>query len=201
MKLLKIEIVFVVFFCLVNHVWGNEAQEAAWKKNQLNRLKTELSSSSERLMWLGSNLDLEFTLQGLTREDRYDYLQIGKRVVEEDSNPSANYFIGDLASYYFDKWDYKKALYYALKGAEKGSISCMRLLTTAYDEGKGVIRDQVESLKWIYLASAIGSPQAKDTVANLEKLNSESSKNMVRDARDRAIAWMNAHPEAFISPK
>jgi len=116
--------------------------------------------------------------------------------------------------YYFDDKCYRKAMYWAFKGAEKGSAECMLLLRKAYGAGFGVVQDTEECLKWLVLAAAIGNEEAQKEVSILERPNYQTlsllpdadARSIIKDnevlwkeVRKRAKAWMDSHQSLFLS--
>lgn len=106
-----------------------------------------------------------------------------------------------LANYYLEKKDYKKAMYWAFKGAENGCPQCMMILSNAYRSGVGLVQDFIEGVKWIYLGAAVGEKSC------LNWLNENISTGMTNsyiapvliEGQKRASQWMSEHPEIFIS--
>ena len=116
--------------------------------------------------------------------------------------------------YYFRESCYRKAMYWAFGGAEKGSSDCMLLLRQAYGEGLGLIQDTEECLKWLVLAGAIGNKEAKKEIREIEFIahhltehTSEAEflsiiknqENTWKEARKRAKAWFDTHQSLFLS--
>jgi TPR repeat protein len=116
--------------------------------------------------------------------------------------------------YYFDEKCYRKAMYWAFKGAEQGSSECMLLLRKAYGAGCGVVQDTEECLKWLVIAAAIGNEEAQQEVRTLERLNytllstlpDADARASIREhelkwkeVRKRAKAWVDAHQNLFNS--
>jgi TPR repeat protein len=116
--------------------------------------------------------------------------------------------------YYFDDKCYRKAMYWAFKGAEKGSAKCMLLLREAYGAGFGVVQNTEECLKWLVLAAAIGNEEAQKEVSILERPNYKTlsllpdadARSIIKDhevqwkeVKKRAKAWMDSHQSLFLS--
>lgn len=116
--------------------------------------------------------------------------------------------------YYFKDKCYRKAMFWALKGAENGSSECMLLLRVAYGHGLGVIQDTEECLKWLVLAATIGNEEAQKEVKNLESQNYKiishlpdaEFRSLIREhelqwkeVRKMAKAWADAHQSLFFS--
>ena len=153
--------------------------------------------------------DCGYDVSTLTKEEKNNAITKGlenlaflfKENVFNDSHiPTA------LAGYYYyQKNDYKKALYWAFSGAEKGSSDCMLILSNAYRGGNGVVQDFEEGFKWTYLGAATGDEWCKKWIkkSNEACLNnpyaSEHHSPMVKEAKKRANQWMQEHPEVFIS--
>ncbi len=123
-------------------------------------------------------------------------------LIEEDYYNSARY-------HFFETKCYRKAMYYAMTGANLGSSDCMLLLRKAYGSGLGVVQDTVECVKWLFLASALGNEEARAEVKKLECLHIklipvdykavQSSMITWEEARKNAKKWMDEHPELFFS--
>lgn len=116
--------------------------------------------------------------------------------------------------YYFEEKCYRKAMYWAFKGAEKGSSECMLLLRKAYGAGFGVVQDTEECLKWLMIAAAIGNEEAQNEVRTLEFPNYETlsllpdadARSIIKDhevrwkeVKKRAKGWMDTHQNLFLS--
>lgn len=107
-----------------------------------------------------------------------------------------------LSSYYYnDKKDYKKAMYWAFRGAEKGSPECMSILTKAYSSGNGMVQDFAEAIKWKYLGAAVGGVECKQWVKEngTSGITNEYVSHFFLEGQKRANQWTLNHPEIFIS--
>lgn len=158
-----------------------------------------------------------FQGHGFCAESRVDnYLLEATALIEESATVlGCNESCLHLAKhYYFDEKCYRKAMYWALKGAENGSSECMLLLRVAYGNGFGVIQDTEECLKWLVLAAAIGNEEAQKEVGTLERPNYElisllpdaDCRSLIKEhelqwkeVRKRAKAWVDSHPSLFLS--
>ncbi len=106
-----------------------------------------------------------------------------------------------LAKYYNEREEYPKSLYWAFSGAEKGSNYCMGLLCWAYALNRGVVRDEVESSKWMYLATARGNKGTKKLLDGLNGLNEKASRYMTPEQEEgfnRAQEWQRQHLDLFL---
>lgn len=102
------------------------------------------------------------------------------------SNYKGDHFL--LAAHYYQCEDYKIALNYALQGAELGSINAMLILKEAYWHGNGTAKSQNEGLKWLFVASKLGSKRASHELQEIKI----SQKTKI----DPKINWQNAEAEA-----
>lgn len=129
-----------------------------------------------------------------------------------DESPLSAEHCTTLAHYHFEESKcYRKAMYWALKGAQNGSSDCMLMLRKAYGHGVGVIAETEESLKWLLLAAAIGNKQANDDIARLQTvqltlLTVPNSEEVFKESRERweeagvrARNWVECHPKIFIN--
>jgi TPR repeat protein len=111
-------------------------------------------------------------------------------------------------NYYKTKY-YRKAMHWALNGANLGSTKCMLLLRKAYGEGLGVVQDTNECLKWLFLAAALGDTEAQANIKKLEALHftllqiePELTKNSIQrcdEAKLLAKQWMINHSDLFFN--
>lgn len=105
-----------------------------------------------------------------------------------------------LARYYDEREEYPKSLLQAFFGAEKGSNYCMSILRRAYANGLGVVEDQIEASKWMYLAAALGNKEEKKLLGIIDDLNAKCSYTDSRheEGRKRAQEWMEQHLDLFL---
>ncbi len=118
------------------------------------------------------------------------------KIMAEKGNP---YYQTILSGYYFYSDDTKKGLYWAEKAAESGESGSMLLLGDAYTEGIGVVQDDIEGIKWYYIASNLGNPAAKGRMLALGVLQPNIYQECVKQANCEAKLWMNDHKKLFIS--
>ncbi len=171
--------------CLISSLqktWKNDILLIGWKKNANVGYDISRLTSDEKVLLI---------------EEGIQYLQ-----EQTDQKEPVKTSSTILAHYYFSEKDYKKAMYWAFKGAESGSASCMYLLGRAHISGdEGVVQDFEEALKWIYLASALGDKSCKhwidEGVHFLFKDN--NFKKTVLEAQKRSSMWMKEHSDFFAS--
>ena len=83
-----------------------------------------------------------------------------------------------------------------MSGVELGCEISMSKLVIRYSEGNGVVQDLAEAIKWLFLAAAKGDSEARDTINALSQSNSRE----YVEGQQRANAWQNQHPKAFMNP-
>lgn len=144
-----------------------------------------------------------YDVSTLTKEEKEAIIEFGLLVISinSESKQYAKWNPTILANYHYQKKDYKKAMYWAFKGAENGSPECMQFLSNAYRSGDGLVQDVVEGIKWTYLAAAAGDSWCRQWVKKngISGLINEYMAPILREAQKRASQWMNEHPEVFVS--
>lgn len=202
----KLILALLLIFNAEQNMFGNEEQDKAWQEKQVVKICNELKNGSENLMWFGSDLNLEFTLKGLSKEQSDEYLKLGLEKAEKIFNSSSDLSTCGIVAfdvafyYYYENINYKKSLYFALKGAENGIPECMNLIRDAYINGNGVIQDLTEAVKWLYLASSLGNEESKNQLNALLYKFREDPKARLDEGSKRAKIWMKSHPRVFFLP-
>lgn len=74
----------------------------------------------------------------------------------------------------------------------------MTLLSIAYEHGKGLVQDKVESVKWTYLGAASGNKWCQECV-NKNKFSAALTSSDIEEGRMKATDWMQEHSTIFIS--
>lgn len=148
--------------------------------------------------------DVDYDLSKITPEQKKETIQKGTEILkaEADKKSLTNLNSTILANYYLAKYEYKEAIFWAFKGAESGSASCMHLLGQAYVSGdQGVVQDFEEGLKWIYLGAALGEKSCKKWVnEGIGYLFTDKNfKKMILAAQKNSTSWMKEHSELFAS--
>lgn len=174
-----------------------------------NSLKSTIPGLVLLWGWVDDGYSVNYDPSTLTDQEMENFTQIGLQVLSDKFNESksfeeAAYCCMVLSLFYHEnnKNDVKKYLYWALKGAEKGSPNCMLLLCDAYKSGSGVVQDLEESLKWKFLAAAAGDEDSSKWVnGDGRKLMSyKKTASMMTEGQRRAMVWAEAHKDAFFSP-
>jgi hypothetical protein len=171
--------------------------------------REELISNTEGLIlllgWRNAESN-EYDTSKLTKAERDILINDGVKTLLElyeagDSQELRAQAAELLSRHYSLKQDYRKSAYWALKGAENGSSFCMWVLSDAYHLGNGVIKDDIERLKWMYLGAAAGNNMCKDWVNKNDSLWLElpGLRPIFIEAKKRAHVWMQEHPEAMLS--
>lgn len=141
----------------------------------------------------------------LTRLERRIALHSGLEILAAQSESEEWTALSSevLAEYFFEKKEYKKAVYWMLKGAENGSSPCMGLLSFCYKTGVGVVQDFEEGVKWTYLAAATGDSSSLDWLDKHGKeiLRDDYFASLLKICKERADQWVKDHPNGFISAK
>ena len=75
----------------------------------------------------------------------------------------------------------------------------MSILSYAYAKGLGVVQNEDECFKWLYLAAAAGD---EESIKNLNDLNNQFglSEKTMQQGKKSAQAWMKKHPQVFFNP-
>ena len=87
--------------------------------------------------------------------------------------------------------DYKQAVYWYLKAAEKGDSMAQYDLGRIYEAGQeGVAMDYVEAHKWWNIAASNGEQRARKSRILVERL---MTPEQISEAKKRASEWMQPH--------
>jgi hypothetical protein len=144
-----------------------------------------------------------YNASSLSDEDRALFTARGLSIIEANADIKCYEQLNPiiLSSYYRDKEDYKKAMYWAFRGAEKGSSSCMLILANTYKSGNGLVQDVSEAIKWTYLGAAAGDAGCKQWIENngISGLSNQYVAPFLIEGQKRANQWMKEHPDVFIS--
>lgn len=146
-----------------------------------------------------------YDASGLTDEQKLLFFQKGLKTITdkfetEEPNEISCVLAEQLVRYYSMKKNNKKSLFWAFKGAEKGSSFCMRILSDAFRQGTGVVQDLEEGCKWIYLSAAAGDELCKQWLKENHKcLFYKKTAPILKEAKRRANQWMKEHSDLFIS--
>lgn len=146
-----------------------------------------------------------YDISKLTSQERVQVIEHGIKILKADADKQEYAKVNRtiLANYYYSKEDFSKAVYWAFKGAESGSSSCMVILSNAYMSGdEGLVKDFEEGLKWIYLGAALGNKECKKLINEDFKnlVVGKKSPTLVLNAQKRATEWMKEHSELFAYP-
>lgn len=145
-----------------------------------------------------------YDLSVLSEKEKQQLIETGIKVLINDADRAvcAKTNCAVLTNYYYAKNDFKKAIYWAFKGAENGSCSCMHVLSLAYMCGEqGVVQNFEEGLKWAYLGAACGDRACQslvDTSAN-NCFSKEEQRDLILASQRKANDWMQEHTKLFAS--
>ena len=150
-------------------------------------------------LWAGYNCPDQFNPR-LVKDSisKKAALEIGLKLCEEHAKEGICGNQELLAIYYFsEKKEFKKGLYWLNKCAPQGSSRGMYILSYAYMHGLGVVQDEDECFKWLYLAAAAGDEEA---IKNLKALHNQFglSERSMQQGKRNAQAWVKEHPEVFL---
>lgn len=166
----------------------------------------KLETCYDDILWIGLDLPDEFDQRNLKDTEKEIALSKGLEICEKQAKQGSGIHQAALAKYYYTSVinpNIKRALYWAKKSAEQGfADGGMTVLHNAYLEGKGVVQDPEEGLKWCFLAAAMGDEWSKEKVHGLirDALTNEFLKAWVDEGRCRANQWMKEHENVFFSP-
>jgi hypothetical protein len=147
--------------------------------------------STDIVIWSGMDYK-KIDVKVLPRKSRLEFLAKGLLKLENSVINGSSIGANILSKYYFYNNEFRKALYYAEKGAELGSYRCMEVLRHCYANGKGVVQDYDEAVKWTILSKTLGSEDSKEILEGCEE--TISYKNGLKLARE----WMKEHKSVFI---
>lgn len=200
---------FTSFIFMLGFVFSSEGSD--WKDRQYERLNREFKTYDDHILWHGDACRLDFTLNGLSENQKKELRKNGLVELEESASEGdifAQYLLA--CHFFYKKKSYRQALFWSIKGAEGGSSQCMMLLRRAYGSGYGVIIDTEESLKWLFLAAAMGNSEAQQEAKKLESLGIvvlkvcpdayDEHKKRLEQGRYQAKEWMNSHQDLFFNP-
>jgi hypothetical protein len=103
-----------------------------------------------------------------------------------------------LVSYYEAKGVCERGLYWTFAAAEVGCPEAMLWLCENYSQGKGVIQDTAESIKWRILAAARGDLNSQKEIRKVRHI--VQNEPVFLEAQKRAIDWQQKHLSVFMSP-
>ncbi len=161
----------------------------------------KFKTAEDLILWSGYDCPDRFD-PSLIKDDitKKSALEKGLKLCEEKAKEGVCCNQELLGIYYYsEKKEFKKGLYWLNKCAEQGSSRGMYILSYAYVKGLGVVQDEDESFKWLYLAAAAGD---EDAIKNLNILHSQfgfSHKTMM-PGKKNAQVWMKENPKAFFNP-
>lgn len=122
-------------------------------------------------------------------EEALKYLQ----PAAEAGDASAMYVLGQMyASGRGIAKDEKAASDLFLKAANLGDPNAQQSLGSALMLGEGIEQDMVEALKWFIISARAGN---KGAISYTQKVGRFLSRDMQREARQKALAWQKAHTE------
>ena len=120
-------------------------------------------------------------------EEALKYLQ----PAAEAGEASAMYVLGQMyASGRGIAKDEKAATDLFLKAANLGDPDAQQSLGSALMLGEGIEQDMVEALKWFIISARAGN---KDAASYTQKVGRFLSRDMQREARQKALAWQKAN--------
>ncbi len=95
--------------------------------------------------------------------------------------------------------DLDKAFYWIEKAAQVGWMADQRYCAMMYENGEGVVQNNVQAMKWNFLCSCQTSSDSKDE--SIEKLKRLMTEEEIQKAEKEALAWIEARqydPERFL---
>lgn len=166
----------------------------------------KIQNCTDVFLWFGSDRPKEFDSALMKNEtEKKEALKRGLNLFEDGARNRrrTNNVCFDqelLTEYYHQEKQFKKSLYWANECAERGSGFGMRMLYFCYFSGTGVMQDDEEAMKWLFLSLATGDETAKEVLKNHEKTEGFNSFKSVIRGKQMAKEWEKAHPKAFFNP-
>lgn len=109
----------------------------------------------------------------------------------DELNATGLQYLTGPASEKDEKQRYLSAIYFFTQAAEAGSLKGQHNLGVAYSlGGGGLAADNVQSMKWLTIAAANGSP---DSMKFLEDVAARSTSTEIAEANAMAEEWWSAH--------
>ena len=194
---------FRLFMLIISMSICCSAYEMKRSTSELDVLMREFIATEDCVIWFGRGCPItKYESRKLDSVEKSKLIDAGLKSLQTNSEDVISNEI--LSMYYDERMDYPKSLYWALSGAEKGSNYCMSVLRRAYANGLGVVEDQIEASKWMYLAAALGNTGAKKMLDGLNGLNEKrfypsSVYLQQEEGLKRAQAWQKEHSCLFFS--
>jgi TPR repeat protein len=168
---------------------------------ELNAIPQKFLKTEDEIIWYGRGCPIatKYCPKKFEVDEEIDLIIAGLEYLKNNCKHAYSNEI--LTRYYEERKEYSRSLYWALSGAEKGSNYCMGILRWAYANGVGVVEDQIEASKWMYLAAALGNKEEKKLLElqrDLQLIGSYSDPNN-EEGRKRAQDWMKEHSGLFIN--
>ncbi|MGL4347943.1 MAG: hypothetical protein ACRCSV_00590 [Chlamydiales bacterium] len=170
-----------------------------------SRIDSLLKTYEGSLLYVGwdNGEKCDYDISVLTKGERARAIESGIAILSEIALSEETDLICSetLAGYFYEKQEYKKAIYWAFYGAENGSAVCMTLLSDSHIRGIGVVQNFEEGLKWTYLAAAKGDKISQKWVKKygIKAVTDKDLAPILNDAKLRANKWMLDHSDIFIS--
>lgn len=191
--------VFKLIILIISMCIYCNATEMRGATPELNVLMREFIATEDCVIWFGRGCPIAKYESGkFDSVEKSKLIECGLEYLKNNRKDVISNEI--LAKYYHEQKDYPKSVYWAFAGAEKGSQYCMGLLCWAYALNRGVVRDEVESSKWMYLASAKGNKGTKKLLDGLNGLNEKAARYMTPEQEEglkRAQEWQREHFDLF----
>lgn len=166
-------------------------------------LDDEIISYKDFVIWVGAGRPEPFNKDSMRESQKQNFETIGLKEMEEAASIEEvtsienSYIQSTLANYHFNHSKcFRKAIYWATQSANVGNLEGMYVLEQAFLQGKGVLQDNTEAVKWSIVMSVLGKETAHKMVGEIRA----RCPNIYKDASHRASIWIKAHPELFCSP-
>ncbi len=169
---------------------------------ELNVLMREFIATEDCVIWFGRGCPIAKYESGkFDSSEKSKLIDAGLEYLKTNYKDVISNEV--LATYYNEREEYPKSLYWAFSGAEKRSNYCMSILRRAYANGLGVVEDQIEASKWMYLAAAFGNTGAKKILDELNNLNEKCPYPSFaylpqEEGLKRAQEWQREHINLFL---
>lgn len=162
-----------------------------------NKFKT----CEDLILWSGYGCPDEFDPHSIKDNiSKKTALEHGLKLCEEKAKEGVCGSQEILAIYYYsEKKEFKKGLFWLNSCAVQGSARGMYILSYAYANGLGVVQDEDECFKWLFLAAAAGDEEAIESLDALHNQFGFYEKTM-QQGKKNAQTWMKKHPEIFFNP-
>lgn len=169
-------------------------QLSAW--NPVDNLNPQDDKWNENLLIWFALKGKDFDPDDYSHSEKEDLIKEVCQSTEGDARRTRLFSCG-ISDYFFKNQDYRRAFYWAEKGAELGCECCCNRIRFFYAKGYGCVKDVERAVIFAFIGASLGDEVCVKLIKLTEEQTDPQILQNIENARRKAVEWVEEHRDTF----